>query len=586
MDVLRPLPRQPPPPRTVSPAPRVGAGSTLRAAPWVVALRSVRWTVASIRFGVRVVIDQVRGRTEDVWLGRRLRALFEEVGGTAPKLGQQMAMRIDMLPFDACTELAKLSDHVPPFPTDLALSLIEAELGGPIATWFEAFDPEPIGSASIAAVWQGRLHGGRKVAVKVKRPGVDAAFAADLDAFGWLTQLLELTTLVRPGFFENVRIELRDMLLEELDLRQEARYQRIFRDAAERAELGWVSAPAIVSDLSTGEIMVSDFVEGSSAVEVLAAAESRDPAALAALAARDIDPQLLARRVVMLAFWGQHESPIFHADPHPGNIIIQPGSKLVLVDFGACGATNENLARLGRRIAENLRRHQPSDAADVALVQSAPFPPLAFHAFRQMAQTTFRKWHHGGQDPKAEWWERSTATVWLSFVEGARKFQVPANLNTLRIVRCTLLYDTIATRLDPGISISTFAEYLTEAKQRMADSGATRLRQGAVEQEQGWATATRALLRQAASLGDRAEALGEVAQQVRASRRSVSWELQRAVLASVPLAAIVCAIGWVVTTAVGLGPSREGWWAHPATWFGLFLAWWLGSRRLGRRLHG
>jgi len=105
-------------------------------------------------------------------------------------------MRADMLPYAYCAELGKLLDQAPPFPLEQAISIIERTLGQPLAEVFEIFDPEPIGSASLACVYQARLKTGTRVAVKVRRPGIGPVIAADLRALDWLLIMGEMLTII------------------------------------------------------------------------------------------------------------------------------------------------------------------------------------------------------------------------------------------------------------------------------------------------------------------------------------------------------------------------------------------------------
>ena len=115
-------------------------------------MRCARWMLALSGLNARLLIDRLRGETGPRNRGRRLREMFESMGGAAVKVGQQMSVRIDLLPFEVCDELAKLQDSAPPFPTEYAIARIEGTTGRRMAEIFDAFDPQPIGSASIACV--------------------------------------------------------------------------------------------------------------------------------------------------------------------------------------------------------------------------------------------------------------------------------------------------------------------------------------------------------------------------------------------------------------------------------------------------
>src|SRR5262249_45122090 len=155
-----------------------------------------------------------------------------------------LSLRADLLPYAYCAELSKMLDRVKAFPTPQAVAIIERSLGRPLNAIFAVFDPTPIGSASLACVYQATLLSGERVAVKVRRPGIGPLLAADLRALDWLLIIAETLTFIKPGLTTNFRHDLRKMLLGELNFRAEARYQEMFRLRAEKDGDG-VTAPRV-----------------------------------------------------------------------------------------------------------------------------------------------------------------------------------------------------------------------------------------------------------------------------------------------------------------------------------------------------
>jgi predicted unusual protein kinase regulating ubiquinone biosynthesis (AarF/ABC1/UbiB family) len=186
---------------------------------------------------MRVFVYFVSGNAVDFLLRRgstqeravRLRRLFQSAGGSFGKLAQQLAPRADILPYPYCAELSKMLDQAPAFPTSDAIAIIERELGKPLADVFEIFDPDPIGSASVACVYQACLRSGQRVAVKVRRPDIARKLSADLRALDWLLIAAEALTIIRPGLTASFRQEIRKSMLSELNFRGEARYTEMFR---------------------------------------------------------------------------------------------------------------------------------------------------------------------------------------------------------------------------------------------------------------------------------------------------------------------------------------------------------------------
>src|SRR5262245_55273229 len=209
-------------------APRFKAGALRSLA------RLFRWLSVIASLVGASLWDRLRRRNSPGERAVHLRLVLENAGGTFIKIGRQLAMRVDLLPAEYCVELAKMLDRMPAFPLEEALAAIARTTGKPWQDVFAVFDPDPVGSASIACVYQATLKDGTRVAVKVRRPGIGQIFMADLRVLDWLLGLAEFLSFVRPGFTIGLRHALRETLLEELDFRKEAHFQDIFRRNARR----------------------------------------------------------------------------------------------------------------------------------------------------------------------------------------------------------------------------------------------------------------------------------------------------------------------------------------------------------------
>ena len=414
--------------------------------------RLVVWLIALGRFVSATARDRLRGCDTVARRAARLRETLERTGGTFIKFGQQLSVRADVLPYDYCRELIKMLDRVPPFPTEQAIATIERTTGKRVTELFAVFDPEPIGSASLACVYQAELFSGERVAVKVRRPGIGQRFAADLRALDWLLLLSERLTLVRPGFTANLRHDLRQTLFEELDFRKEARYQDLFRRRARKATRRFFSAPRVKFDLSNEDVIVQEFASGLWLWELLEIVDRQDEAGLAALRRMDIDPKVIARRLHWVAQWGMFSDLFFHADPHPANVIIRPHNHLMFIDFGSCGSYDH-----ARRAAmQQMLYHQQRD--DIAgMVQASlhllePLPPIDVGEFARELQQVFRQQQYGIRSKQAQWYERCTSGVFIEMIGLSRKYSIPMNADVLRIARANLLYDTLASRLDGTVT--------------------------------------------------------------------------------------------------------------------------------------
>ena len=268
----------------------------------------------------------------------RLLDTAEALGGTLIKGGQFASTRPDLLPAIYTETLSSLQDRVPPQPAAVVEGAIERELGRPVAEVFPEFDREPVAAASIAQVHRARLVDGREVAVKVRYPGIASLVDADLDA---LESIFEAVASLEPGIqLHPIAAYLRWTLPLELDFRREARATVELRDAlADRED---VVVPDVLGDLTTGRLLVMEYVDGVKITdrEALEAA-GMDPREVAALLNDAYADQLFRRGVL-------------HADPHPGNLFVQPGlegPRLVLLDHGLTISLEPDFtAALGRMV--------------------------------------------------------------------------------------------------------------------------------------------------------------------------------------------------------------------------------------------
>ena len=384
----------------------------------------------------------------------RVREGLERAGGTFVKFGQQAAMRIDLLPWEYCVELSKMLDNMTPFPTEQALAAIERTIGRPWREIFSVFDPAPIGSASIACVYQARLKDGTQVAVKVRRPSIVSTFLADLRVLDWLSALAEFLTIFRPGFTNNLRAELRQTLLEELDFRREARFQDTFRRNAPNSGQTFFTAPRVFFEVSGEDVLVQEYVSGLWLWEVINAVEQNDPRGRALLKRHKIDPRLVAQRILWASFWSMDEHVYFHADPHPANILVRDNSEITFIDFGSCGSFNSHQRIALEQMALSMERRDAEGMALAAMSLMEPLPPLDVPTLERTSQQDFLRVLHTFDTPAeyTDYWERTSARQWVVVVQTARKFNIGLNLHMLRMIRATLLYDSIVLRLDTRLS--------------------------------------------------------------------------------------------------------------------------------------
>jgi ubiquinone biosynthesis protein len=453
LPVLRPLGRRKQAKTSVS-EDYVQMQMSISAAPKVGMLRTMRrlgvWISAFADFQRGTLWDKLQGQDSVERQALRLRYTFEHIGGTFVKIGQQMSSRLDMLPVQFCQELANMLDNFPPFPTDEAIAIIERSTGRKLDEIFSAFDPQPIGSASIACVYQAILRStGEKVAVKVRRPRIRELFEEDFRVIDLLTGMMENFTIVRAGFMANLRAEIRSTLSSELDFRREARLCELFERRSRKHKKDFFGAPKIFFEYSNEEVLVQQFVSGMWLWEILRAVEHREPAALARMRELNINPTEVARRLIYANNWGIFSHLAFHADPHPANIVVQANNKLVFVDFGACGYINSVRRMIYARVYESFLKEDPYAMAQCSLAMLEPLPPMDINAITRDTEAGYHSQLLAMKSKHTPWFERTTASMFLTSINVTTKYHLPVPQDYLMFARASLLYDTMCARLDP-----------------------------------------------------------------------------------------------------------------------------------------
>jgi ubiquinone biosynthesis protein len=262
-----------------------------------------------------------QARNLNTW--ERIRKAIEELGPAFIKAGQFLSMRYDLLPAALLQELQKLQDEVPPEPFPAIRRVVEKSLGKPLSEIFIYFEEEPLAAASLAQVHRAMLRRDRQVvAVKVQRPGIPEIVRTDLEILEILARRFsERMEGVRVYNLPNLAQQIHRLMLEEIDFSRELRNMRIMRSMIGE-EPGFV-IPAVFPEFSTTRVLTMELARGRKLKDLdLASLENR---------------QELARRGISMVIKQILEKGIFHADPHPGNFLIDTDGTISLLDWGMVG---------------------------------------------------------------------------------------------------------------------------------------------------------------------------------------------------------------------------------------------------------
>lgn len=412
------------------------------------------------------------GRTPKEPRGVRLRLAMESLGPIFVKFGQVLSTRRDMLPEDIANELAKLQDRVPPFDSKLAVATIERSLGKKIHEIFSEFDETPIASASIAQVHLGRLLDGREVAIKVLRPGMVDIIEQDMGLLKLIARFVARFSSdgrrLKP--VENVE-EFDGYLHDELDLVREAANASQLRRNFENSKL--LKIPEMVWDLCRHDVIVMERIYG---IPINRFDE---------LQARGIDLKKLARDGVEIFFTQVFRDGYFHADMHPGNILVADRGphfgNYIALDFGIVGTLSETDKNY---LAQNFLAFFRRDYRRVAElhVESGWVPAetridALETAIRGVCEPYFDR-------PLKE---ISLGQVLVRLFQASRRFNVEIQPQLTLLQKTLLNVEGLGRQLDPDLDLWKTAKPFLE-RWMQEQIGFRALRKGLMKESERWAT--------------------------------------------------------------------------------------------------
>ncbi len=383
-----------------------------------------------------------------VWpfLDRKLRNLpfpvqfrrrLEILGPTYIKLGQVLALREDLLPSEVTDELKNLLDRLPVVPFDRYCQLITESLDRPIDQMFSWIDPRPLGSASIAQTHRATTREGDVVILKVVKPGIRSTLRRDsvlLKSFGSFLQIF-------LGRFQPKRVlrEFVDYTLREVDLRLEADNAETF--AANFKDLPDVVFPKIYRQYSSDRVLTMEFLDGF---------KPNDPRALA-LSDEDRDRlvDLGSAAIIRMLY----KDGFFHADLHPGNLMVLPGPKAGFIDLGMVGRFEDELRRTLLYYFYCLVMGDAEHAAHYLLALAARGPGADPQGFRREVTDISRRWQHA-----ANFADFSLAQLIMESVGKAGKYRMYFPVEMVLMVKALVTFEGVGQVLKPGFDVAAVSQ--------------------------------------------------------------------------------------------------------------------------------
>ncbi|MGZ6798070.1 MAG: ABC1 kinase family protein, partial [Nocardioidaceae bacterium] len=363
----------------------------------------------------------------------RLADELEAMGPTFVKLGQLLSSRVDLLAPAYIEALARLQDSVQPYPFEQVEEIVSSELEVRLSRVFPTFERTPLAAASLGQVHRATLRDGREVVVKVQRPGIRAQVLEDMEVLADIAEFVDAhTELGRRYALGDLLEEFRRSLVDELDYRREADNLTTMRGML----TGWdqIVVPAPHPDLTTSRVLTMDFVAGKKVTD------------LGPLARMELDGAPLADALFAAYLKQVLVEGIFHADPHPGNVLVTPDGRLVLLDIGMVArlepAARDRLVKLFLALADA----RPDEVARIAMTMGEKLPGFDAAVFERAVADVV------GRAADASVADLDIGVMVLQLTRRAAEAGLRMDPELVMLGKTLLNLDQVAATLDPGFA--------------------------------------------------------------------------------------------------------------------------------------
>lgn len=396
---------------------------------------TLKWIVdpARRRRGLQPVLDGPK----------RLKQFFEDAGGSYLKLGQMLALQPDLVPLEYCNELFDLMDRVSPFDAGTARRVFQNETGLTVDEAFEAFDDKPLSTASIGQVHVA-VFKGRKVAVKIQRPEAEARMIPDLQIASLLIRMIRLFRFKPLWWLIEPISEFIRWTWEELDYRHEARYAaKAFENArGERFE----RVARVYWELTTRRVVVFEFLEGVTVLDVIRAREQRSFIPAESVPA-DYNGAEFCGHIVDNFLGGAFTCGLFHADLHPANLLIMKNNVVGYIDYGITGVLGEYSRRNLIELTLAYAQGDIDEMAEVFVRVSTITSQSNYDKLRLGLKRRSETWYRSTVKP-------SITSVMLDWLRLSREADIWPQRDVIKYIRCAVAMDGLIKRLNPEFNIS------------------------------------------------------------------------------------------------------------------------------------
>ncbi|MBE9171164.1 AarF/ABC1/UbiB kinase family protein [Pleurocapsales cyanobacterium LEGE 06147] len=386
--------------------------------------------------------DRVVGNYSSRQKHRRARWLVRnllDLGPTFIKIGQALSTRADLLPLEYVQELSQLQDRVPPFSSDLAIAIVEAELGKPIYTLFRDFERSPLAAASLGQVHKARLHTGEEVVVKVQRPGLEQIFNLDFEILHRLVRLANrFLPQVRKYKLEAIYQEFFELLYQEIDYIHEGKNAERFRRNFNNYQR--VIVPKVYWEYTTKKILTLEYLPG---IKI----DDRQ-----SLEASKINTKEVINLGITCYLKQLLEDGFFQSDPHPGNMAVSPQGEIIFYDFGTMAEVKSIAQEHMVRTFFAVLRKDTDEVIETLIYMGLIEPVSDMTPVKRMVAFLLEEFRDKPVDVKA--FEQIGSELYLMFEQ--QPFRLPPQMTF--IIKSLTTLDGIARALDPQYNLLAAAQ--------------------------------------------------------------------------------------------------------------------------------
>ena len=408
---------------------------------------------------------RLTGRRTPTRTGRELRLVFERLGGLWMKVGQLMSLRRDVLPVELCDELAQLQHRAIGFSPAEAMGHIEQELGAPIEDLFSNFDPMPFAAASLSQVHAARLRDGDvDVVVKVLRPGVREKLERDMRILRFAAFRLSAFRRFRQVRLKDAVSEFEQIFREETDYRYELNNMQGMRKSMRGHK---IYIPRPYPKYSTSSVIVMERISGVLMSDYIKACAVDPDRVDDWLQVNRIDPKKVGMRLLTSFMRQLFENNLFHADLHPGNIVLLRDSRAVLIDLGSVGTLDREFLILYRGIQRAMAEKDFGKAVDLQLRLCSHVPVRTMAELRSDLIRCMRTWSGKTKIAQLAFRDRSVNTGAAEVSQVMYRYGAEQTWEFLKIARTLSTLDASLEYLYPGLDYTKILKgYFKQASRR------------------------------------------------------------------------------------------------------------------------